>query len=201
MRGRPSELICDKATNFPGAERVLHPRDDVRGVQVGCGDGPRDARREPQPRRGPHRHERALVALARRLPGHRRDPAQADRQDQVSSSTPFQYELLHSVNFHTTCVASVRRYHSHLSRGGERELSSLTRLDLRFTDLTTFGINIIFDQIKNKPGKVCSISNGSHSISMYQHFNDIAAILTLFHCYKNPHYFDNILKALYLYPQ
>lgn len=54
-----------------GAERLLHPGDDVSGVQVCGGDGARDAGWQPAARGGPHGHERALLTIARRLPRHR----------------------------------------------------------------------------------------------------------------------------------
>lgn len=67
-----------------GAERVLHPRDDVRGVQVCGGDGARDAGWQPAARGGPHGHERALLAVARRLSRHRRKRAPRHQPHTVS---------------------------------------------------------------------------------------------------------------------
>lgn len=86
-----------------GAERLLHPGDDVRGVQVGRGDGPRDAHRQPAPRRRAHRHERALLPLPRRLPGHRGERASEHQPDPVIIRPP----LLQSADALSNHTASI----------------------------------------------------------------------------------------------
>lgn len=54
-------------------------------MQVGGGDGPRDAVGEQAPGRGPDRHERALVTQPRGIPCHRRDRTPADQSHTVST--------------------------------------------------------------------------------------------------------------------
>lgn len=67
-----------------GAERVLHPGNDVSGVQIRGGDGEGDGVRQQTPRRRQDRHERALLTLARRVPRHAGDGSPRHQQDSVN---------------------------------------------------------------------------------------------------------------------
>lgn len=77
-----------------GAKWLLHPGDDVGGVQVRGGHGASHARRQQEPRGRPHRHERALLPEPRRFPRHRGDGAPRHKPHTVSSTPGWRQRLL-----------------------------------------------------------------------------------------------------------